>query len=162
MCRKVRGVRPLPQTPLMWPDRGRQEPTAVLPSPAAQGAQHNWLGSKTSTERYAEKRHSSPAAEPPVLGSLTPCTPASAALSDSPAPLLSAPLCVSHFHVVVWVCEYQCCCMPSVSHTQAAATQVLSPEREGESQGARLDRPGSRQGVGKPQHPAVSQGRGRR
>ena len=26
----------------------------------------------------------------------------------------------------------------------------------------RLDRPGSRQGVGKPQHPAVSQGRGRR
>lgn len=31
MCRKVRGVRPLPQTPLMWPDRGRQEPTAVLP-----------------------------------------------------------------------------------------------------------------------------------
>lgn len=56
-----------------------------------------------------------PASEPPVLGSLSPPVPA--ALSAPPAPLVSAPIYVSHFHVDVWVCECQCCCHSKcVSH----------------------------------------------
>ena len=74
-----------------------------------------------------------------------------------PTPLLSAPICVSRFPRDAWVCV-TAIATPSVSHTQAAATQGLSLEREGELRGK--GRPGSRLGVGKPQRPAVRWPRG--
>lgn len=47
-----------------------------------------------------------------------------------PTPLLSAPLCVSHFHVDVWRCECQCCLHSKcVSHPSCCHPSPVPRER---------------------------------